>query len=123
MAELLYSPQALEDLRAIHDYLASDLGSPRAAQDTVSRITRAARILETAPEIGTPLSSICRIVSDYRFLVSGRYLIFYRYSPHLESGDRIKDTAHIIRVLYGGRNYLSLLFDGILEDDANDCYD
>jgi hypothetical protein len=27
-----------------------------------------------------------------------------------------------VRVLYGGRSYLSALFDDILEDDINDFY-
>lgn len=44
------------------------------------------------------------IESDYRFLVSGNYLIFYRaYGAEV----------YIDRVLYGRRDYLRILFDGL----------
>ena len=101
MVKVNYSPLSLEDLKSIRDYIAVKLGSPQAAKNTVSKITSRIRDLEGSPEIGTRLSAICRVESDYRFLVSGKYLVFYRY----EVG-----AIYIVRILYGGMNYLSILF-------------
>jgi plasmid stabilization system protein ParE len=44
---------------------------------------------------------VLNVETDYRFQVCGNYLIFYR----LEQG-----TVYIIRVLYGKRDYMRLLF-------------
>jgi hypothetical protein len=73
--------------------------------------------------IGAPLSSACNVVSDYRFLVSGKYLVFYRYASDFDSKDRADGIIYIIRVLYGSRNYLPVLFADIFEGDASDLYD
>ena len=59
--------------------------------------------------MGAPLSSVCNADNDERFLVSGKYLIFYRVSYH---GAEI----YIDRVLYGGRDYLRILFERTLEE-------
>ena len=58
--------------------------------------------LETAfPEIGAPLSSIISLEVPYRFLVCGNYTAFYKVDG---------DEVHIIRVLYGRRNFMQILF-------------
>jgi plasmid stabilization system protein ParE len=111
MAKVRYSPQASADLQEIHGYIASNLGSPKAASNTVSRIAKKVRTLEGLPDIGSPLSSIVSVTTDYRFLVSGSYLVFYRFVPDPDSQNRTEGAAYIIRVRYGGRNYLSVLFD------------
>jgi plasmid stabilization system protein ParE len=114
MAKIQYSPLAQKDLLAIKEYIGVDLASPQAAKSTVGRITKRIRSLVVAPEIGTPLSAICAIDSDYRFLVCGKYLVFYRY----ENG-----AALIIRVLYGGRDYLALLFGDEFGNEMIGFYD
>lgn len=60
------------------------------------------RGLEDLPESGPRLSSVLNMDTDYRFLVCGNYLIFYR----LEGQD-----VYIVRVLYGRRDYMKLLFE------------
>lgn len=113
VAKIRYSPLAQEDLLSIKEYIGVDLASPQAAKSTVGRITKRIRSLAAAPEIGTPLSAICTVDSDYRFLVCGKYLVFYRY----ENG-----VALIVRVLYGGRDYLIALFGDELGDDSVNLY-
>ena len=58
-------------------------------------------MLSDFPEIGEPLQSVINIDTAYRFVVCGSYIAFYRYE---------NDEVKIIRVLYGRRNYLQILF-------------
>lgn len=100
-----YSPEAQNDLDGIWDYITYDLCNPDAADHTVNRIMDAIDRMETtSSEIGAPLSSVTDIESDYRFLVSGNYLVFYR-----TYGNEI----YIDRILYGKRDYLRILFPDI----------
>ena len=57
--------------------------------------------------MGTPVLSRKQRIS-YRYLVCGNYMIFY----HLDGG-----AVYIDRILYGRRDYLTLLFDHSFEDD------
>jgi plasmid stabilization system protein ParE len=114
VATIRYAPLAREDLLAIKKYLGVDLASPQTAKSTVGRITKRIRSLASAPEIGTPLSAICAIDSDYRFLVCGKYLVFYRYE---------NEAVLIIRVLYGGRDYLAVLFGDEFGSNPMNFYD
>lgn len=101
MSELRYSPEALTDLDEIWDYIVSDLANPDAAQNTVDSILNAADRLRDYPESGALLASVADIVSDYRFVPVGNYLLFYRARP---------GEVFIDRILYGRRNYLRVLF-------------
>ena len=65
------------------------------------KIMKRIRQLADFPEIGAPLSSIISLEVPYRFLVCGNYTAFYKVE-----GDEI----HIIRVLYGRRNFMQILF-------------
>jgi len=101
LAKIVYSPAAMDDLSGIKSYIANELQNPAAAIRTAARITKKLRLLETAPEIGAPLSSIVHIETGYRFLVSGNYLSFYRY---------IEGICYIDRILYNRRDYIAILF-------------
>ena len=57
--------------------------------------------LENFSEMGALLASIANVDSDYRFIVSGNYLIFYRVSGM---------DVYVDRILYGRRDYLRILF-------------
>lgn len=109
MSKLQVSPAAQRDLQEIKSYIASDLDNPTAALSIVKKITKRIRGLLDHPLMGAPLSSVCSADSDEHFLVSGKYLIFYRVSYH---GAEI----YIDRVLYGGRDYLRILFERTLEE-------
>ena len=69
--------------------------------DTVAKITKRIRMLADFPESGASLSSIVDFETDYRFLVCGNYTAFYRIE---------NQTVKIIRVLYGRRNFMKILF-------------
>ena len=75
-------------------------GSGTAALATVTKISNTIRMLRDHALIGAPLSSIVDVESDYRFLTSGNYMIFYRV---------VGNDVFIDRVLYGRRDFLRVL--------------
>lgn len=105
-----YTKESRRDLDEIWDYISSELQNISAAERTVNRIMDAVDQLADFAEIGAPLSSIADVDSDYRFLVTGSYLTFYRVYG---------SDIYVDRVLYGRRDYLRILFDK-LQDDENE---
>lgn len=97
-----YSPESLQDLDDIWDYIAMELGNPDAAMNVVDNIMDTIDKLQDFSEIGTRLSSIAGIENDYRFLVCSNYLAFYRTNSQ---------NVYIDRILYNKRDYLCILFD------------
>ena len=101
MNNLHLSPEAQEDLSEIKAYIAEDLENPQAALATVTKITKTIRILQEHALIGTPLSAVADVSSDYRYLVSGNYMVFYRAAG---------EDVFVDRILYGRRDYLRILY-------------
>ena len=108
MAKIRLSPLALTDLKEIKEYIADELCNPTAANRIVSKIIKDYSLLETSPKMGPSLSSIIHIDTDYRFLVSGKYIVFYKTEGEYVS---------IYRILYGARDYMKILFSDNLTDD------
>jgi plasmid stabilization system protein ParE len=99
--KLLISPEARNDLEEIKSYISGELENPVAALNVVSSITKALKKLKDMPEICPRLSSKIPFETNYRFLVCGNYLAFYRYE---------NKTIYVDRILYGKRDYLKILF-------------
>ena len=108
MNNLHLSEEAQNDLIEIKSYIEKELLNPSAALATVSRITKKLRILQTYAYVGAPLSSIADIDSDYRFIVSGNYISFYRVYD---------DNVYIDRIIYARRDYMQILFGDISTDE------
>jgi len=108
MYKLKISPEAKDDLAEIKDYISKELCNPQAAINLVSEITKKIRGLTEYPVIGSTLSSVLDIQTDYHFLVCDNYLIFYRYEDGI---------VFVSRILYGRRNYTRILFGDLLEDE------
>ena len=102
MREIRLSPAAFEDLAGIKNYIEFDLSNPIAAQNTVKRIIADYTRLKTAPELGSSLSSKTGFETDFRYIISGNYIIFYKID---------KDFVSIYRILYARRDYLRIIFD------------
>ena len=109
MAKIRYSKSAIRDLEEIGDYIADTLKSPIAALNTVDKIQDAVDRLASFPQIGSPLSTKVNVESDYRFLVCGNYLVFYRGET---------DSVYIDRILYGRRDYMAILFGDITKGQS-----
>ena len=99
--KLRYSAQARKDLDEIWDYIVADLSNPIAAEKTVNRIMDDIDRLVDFPEMGTMLRDVTHMVTDYRYIVSGNYMAFYRMYDN---------TVYIVRILYGRRDYMRVLF-------------
>lgn len=95
------SPAAQQDLQGIRDYITLELDNSTAASNTVSRIARAIRSLGDFPDSGAPLASSIDVSTHYRYLVCGSYLIFYWHEG---------DDVYVMRILYGRRDYMKILF-------------
>ena len=99
--KIKYSPEALKDLDEIWEYILLELANPGAAEDVVNRMLDTIEALEDFLERGALLSSIAEVESDYRFVLSGNYMAFYRVE---------EKTVRVDRILYQGRDYLRVLF-------------
>ena len=62
----------------IWDYIVLELQNRSAAERVIDHIMNAVDPLKNFAEMGSPLSSIADVGTDYRFLVSGNYMVFYR---------------------------------------------
>jgi len=111
MYNLHYSIESKNDLTQIKEHISVEFDNPTAATRLVSYITKRIRGLKKFPEMGALLSSIVDIDSDYRFLVCKNYLVFYRID---------RNNIYIIRVLYGGRDYISILFSDLQQDEPRE---
>ena len=99
-----YSPESRRDLDDIWDYIVSELQNHSAAERVIDRIMDAVDQLKSFAKMGTLLSSIADVGTDYRFLVSGNYMVFYRVQGN---------DVYIDRVLYGRSDYMRVLFGEI----------
>ena len=101
MAEIRFSPDALEDLKEIKGYITDDLQNENAAENTIGTIMDRIKQLIDFPDMGAPLSSVAETQSDYRYLICGSYTALYRHD---------EDVVYVVRVLYGRRDYMRVLF-------------
>ncbi len=108
MNNLHLSEEAQNDLLKIKAYIEEELLNPAAALATVSQITKSLRILQNHAQAGALLSSIADIASDYRFIVSGNCIGFYR---------AYKSEVFIDRILYARRDYMRILFGDSTTDE------
>jgi addiction module RelE/StbE family toxin len=99
--KLRINPIAKRDLQEIHQYIAEELLNPSAAKNIIRKITTSYQQLPYTPYLGASLSAIVDTITDYRYLVSGSYIILYKVeNPYVS----------VYRILYSGRDYSSILF-------------
>jgi len=94
------APEARRDLDEIYDYILFDLGNPSAAGNTIDQVLDSIDRLADFPRAGALLSSIANVENNYRFLVTGNYMTFYRV---------MGENVFVDRILYGRRDYLRIL--------------
>ncbi|WP_127580026.1 type II toxin-antitoxin system RelE/ParE family toxin [Paenibacillus koleovorans] len=93
------NPLAISNILAIKAYIAED--NPDAAIQVATAIYNKIEGLADFPEIGASLRAKINIKTDYRYLIYGSYLIFYKIE-----GEHV--SVH--RVLNGVQDYLAILF-------------
>ena len=96
MAEVLFSPEALQDMEDIRNYIAMD--NPEAAERVLNAFEANAALLAMQPGLGQLRFTLrglrVRVVSEFP-----NYLMFYR-----EQAGRVE----IVRVLHGARDLKSI---------------
>ena len=98
-----------KDLIGIKTYNIEELMNESAALGIVGQITNSLRILQTYAEAGPMLSSIDGVYeSDYRFIVSGNYISFYR---------SYGSEVFVDRILYARCDYMRILFGDGKKDE------
>ncbi len=102
------TPAALNGLKDIKSYIENDLLNPIAANKVIKRIIDDYSCLADSPYMGLSLSAKVPFDTDYLFIVSGNYLVFYKVD-----GEYIS----IYRILYGRRDYLKIIFNDIELND------
>ena len=105
--KIQYAPLALSDLEEIRDYISVALSNPVAAERTIRGILERIERLERHPELGPCVPPSVGLGDEYRIVMYGNYLAFYRI---------VGATVFIDRVLYARRDYLRLL--GAAKDDS-----
>lgn len=104
MVKIRVTPAALNDLKEIKGYIENDLSNPIAANNVIRRIIEDYSRLEFSPHIGVSLSTKVTFETDYRFIVSGNYLVFYKADD---------ECVSIYRILYARRDYLKIIFNDL----------
>lgn len=98
---LRYTPEAFEDLIAIKKYISENLFNPNSANKLIEAITKSCSNLKEFPNLGLELSIKTGRDTDLRYIITGKYFVFYRIDEKYIS---------IIRVLDGRTNYMQQLF-------------
>lgn len=104
MYKISFSPEAVDDLKEIKQYIKDELCNEQAAKNTVAKILKKIKLLSDFPESGSSLSVIIGFDADYRYLICDNYIAFYRIE---------NKNVLIVRILYGRRNYMQILFGDI----------
>jgi len=99
--DLLWTPQAREDLIEIYAYIGSD--SPSAAERIFDAVQVKAELLADYPRLGVRRSDVR---PSTRMLIEGPYLILYETHPDRDEG--IIVSVEIVRIVDGRRNLKNL---------------
>lgn len=95
--KIIYSPEALDDLRSIYLYIAEELLAEQAAANQVSRIRKEIRRLDTFPEKHEFVEWEPWHSMGMRWFPINNYNVYYL----IEEQD---ETVSIVRIFYSGRD-------------------
>lgn len=98
---LIYSPEAIDDIVRLKEYIGKVLKNRAAAQRIVNMISLNCKQLKQYPYSGTALSSKIACDEDLRYVICENWLAFYQVAD---------DEVRIIRILDGRTDYLKVLF-------------
>ncbi len=93
-----YLGPAVADLLSIVDYIAEE--RPRAADKMLDRFEKAVARLERSPFAGKAPNDDELRRRNFRMLIVGKYLVFYKITD---------ETIVIHRIIHGARDYKHLL--------------
>ena len=95
--KIVYSAQAVEDLKSIYEYIAYELLVPDTAAKFIKRIMEMINTLDDMPMKYCVYDKEPWKSKKLRYLIAEKYIIFYL--PKEEA-----KTVNIVRIIYGGRD-------------------
>ena len=99
MATIRLTKKAITDIKKIYDYILED--SQQNADNVKADIFQSINYLGLFPLIGASLAKKIKVRTDYRYVITGRFLIFYKTDEKIVS---------IYRVLSSDMDYVKQLF-------------
>lgn len=99
MFKVVLTRKAITDIKSIYDYVYED--SPQNAEALKAEILKSIKYLEHFPNMGRSLTSKVGFKTEYRYLISDKYLIFYKLDNNL---------VKIYRVISSNMDYIKILF-------------
>lgn len=94
---VIYSPEAMDDLRSIYSYIAFKIKEPDIAKKLVDKIRNDIRKLDEQPERYAPVEWEPWKSMGMRKLLIGNYVVLYLT-------DNGQKEVSITRIFYGSRN-------------------
>lgn len=98
--KVILTNRAEFELNDIYDYITNTLMAEKAANELMNKIQKDILILEDSPEGFPVIENYLRKDYEYRRLPINNYVAIYRV-------DKDERKVYIIRIVYGGRNYLN----------------
>ena len=95
-----FSPEALNDIDEIRNYLFAEYGV-KTSKDNLKKEMKSIRSLGQFPLQGSSIWERYGISSDYRYLYTNHNYVFYRIE---------NDAVKVIRILDARRDFLNILF-------------
>ena len=100
--EVIITERAKQELKEIYDYISKSLMEENTADKLIDKIEKELLQLEYIPEWFSVIENYRKKDFEYRRLPINNYVAIYRI-------DKEKREVYIIRIVYGGRNYLNEL--------------
>lgn len=99
MFKVVLTRKAITDIKSIYDYVYED--SSQNAEALKAEILKSIKYLEHFPNMGRSLAAKVGFKTEYRYLISDKYLIFYKLDNNL---------VKIYRVISSNMDYIKILF-------------
>lgn len=100
--EVIVTERAKQELKEIYDYISKSLMEENTAIKMINKIENELLKLETVPEGFSVIENYIKKDFKYRRLPINNYVAIYRI-------DKKERKVYIVRIIYGGRNYLNEL--------------
>lgn len=107
MMHIVLSPEALNDIEQIKDYLICQFGDNTATKN-IKRVIKEIKTLGSFPLKGSGVWERYGIDSEYRYIYANKNYVFYRVD---------EDTVKVIRIIDARRDFLTILFGSIPQSD------
>ncbi len=97
-----FTRKAYEDLRSVYRYIKEELQNNSSAIKIIDEVERKIALLEEYPLSGSLFQSDVLQIKGYRKLIINNYIALYTV-------DEQQQEVHIIRIIYGKRDYQELI--------------